>query len=251
MLHRYLSTIGLAALLTVVSAAQQSTPTGAPPFSGERQFFPGISLKSVEGIPFSATEEIRNEMPLGDGTVDIKRTTVVLARDVRGRIHNERRSLVPEHFRGTPHLQEVYLFDPQTRIDTMYVPGSYLARQIQRPERTENAGRSAVVNPDVKIEDLGTATINGIFVRGTRRTTTLPARASSTGVPIAIINEAWYSEDLQINIQIRHTDPRTGTETVTLTNIVEAEPDATLFEIPDGYRIVDVTPPASATTGPQ
>jgi hypothetical protein len=34
---------------------------------------------------------------------------------------------------------------------------------------------------------------------------------------------------------IKHSDPRKGTTTLTVTQITREEPDPALFEIPDGY----------------
>jgi hypothetical protein len=45
------------------------------------------------------------------------------------------------------------------------------------------------------------------------------------------------SADLKVPLQIVSEDPRFGTSTATLTNIVQAEPDAALFHIPSGYAV--------------
>jgi hypothetical protein len=45
----------------------------------------------------------------------------------------------------------------------------------------------------------------------------------------------WYSEDLRINLVLKHNDPRTGSVVLTVTQISRADPDSSLFQIPDGY----------------
>jgi hypothetical protein len=41
---------------------------------------------------------------------------------------------------------------------------------------------------------------------------------------------------------VKHNDPRTGEQTVTVTHVNRAEPDQTMFQVPSGYKIVDETP---------
>jgi hypothetical protein len=55
--------------------------------------------------------------------------------------------------------------------------------------------------------------------------------------PIRIVREAWVSTDLKIPVLIKTTDPRFGTTTMQLTEIVRAEPDASLFQVPAGYKV--------------
>jgi hypothetical protein len=45
---------------------------------------------------------------------------------------------------------------------------------------------------------------------------------------------------------LHHSDPRTGNQTVTLTDLKREEPAPEFFEVPDGYKIVDMTPPEGA-----
>jgi hypothetical protein len=75
-------------------------------------------------------------------------------------------------------------------------------------------------------------------VRGLRETQTIPAEKSGRGKEVVITDEYWYSDDLRINIMIKHSDPRAGTTTLTVTQITREEPDPTLFEIPDSYAAV-------------
>lgn len=114
-----------------------------------------------------------------------------------------------------------------------------------RPESRPPVNRSDASNPQVKVEDLGSDTIENIDVKGTRRTVTIPAQANGTGAPLTVVDEYWYSEDLHVNLLLRHSDPRTGEQTVTLSQIVREEPAQEFFEVPQDYKIVDMTPPAA------
>ena len=92
-------------------------------------------------------------------------------------------------------------------------------------------------DPNVVTENLGTQTINGVSATGTRMTHTIPAGAEGNSLPIQIVHETWVSDDLKVPVMVKHTDPRSGTTTTQLTNIVRAEPDATLFTVPAGYTV--------------
>ena len=84
-------------------------------------------------------------------------------------------------------------------------------------------------------EDLGQRSVEGVAAQGTRTTTVIPAGAIGNDQPIRIVSEEWFSTDLQVLVQTRHSDPRSGETTYTLTNIVRAEPDRSLFEVPADY----------------
>ena len=47
----------------------------------------------------------------------------------------------------------------------------------------------------------------------------------------------WYSDELQMMVSSKRSDPRTGDETFRLTNIRLGEPGAYLFQAPSGYQI--------------
>lgn len=90
---------------------------------------------------------------------------------------------------------------------------------------------------NVKREDLGTQTIEGVAAAGTRTTTVIPAGAIGNLQEIRIVSEQWFSPDLQVLVMTRHSDPRSGETTYKLTNIVRAEPDPALFIVPADYTI--------------
>jgi hypothetical protein len=94
-----------------------------------------------------------------------------------------------------------------------------------------------IANGTVKKEDLGTQTIGGVAAQGTRYTRTIPAGQIGNDKPISIVNERWFSTDLQVVVKSTRTDPRFGSTTYTLTNIQRQEPAATLFAVPSDYTV--------------
>ncbi len=73
----------------------------------------------------------------------------------------------------------------------------------------------------------------------------IKAEASGTGKQVEVTDEYWYSEDLHLNLLVHHIDPRTGDQSVAISGIKRDEPASSLFEVPEGFKVVDVTPPAS------
>jgi hypothetical protein len=205
-----------------------------------------IVVPPITGAPFSATALIENQQLMPDGSMAASRNINLIGRDSRGRTHGEMRPRVPESFQGMPPLSEVHIFDPQTRVKTIYEPATRIARRQSMPEPPPTASLPSRPDPLVKIEDLGSTTIDNIDVKGTRRTVIIPAQANGTGAALTVVDEYWYSEDLHLNLLLRHDDPRTGFQTIALTDIKREEPDQAFFEVPQGYKIVDMTPPPGA-----
>jgi TonB family protein len=92
-------------------------------------------------------------------------------------------------------------------------------------------------NHEARSEPLGKQNLEGIEAEGTRTTVTIPAGEIGNERPIEIVNERWYSAELQTVVMSRHSDPRFGESTYRLTNIDRSEPAKSLFEVPADYKI--------------
>ena len=92
---------------------------------------------------------------------------------------------------------------------------------------------------EVKTEDLGTQTMEGLLVTGTRTTRTIPAGQIGNDKPISIVTEVWTSPDLKTIVSSKRSDPRMGEQTFQLTNIARTEPDPSLFTVPADFKVID------------
>ncbi len=92
-------------------------------------------------------------------------------------------------------------------------------------------------NDESRSEPLGKQNIEGVEAEGTRSTVTIPAGEIGNERPIEIVNERWYSAELQTLVMSRHSDPRFGETSYRLTNIDRSEPAKSLFEIPSDYKV--------------
>jgi hypothetical protein len=88
-------------------------------------------------------------------------------------------------------------------------------------------------------EDLGSKTMEGVNVTGTRTTHTIPAGQIGNDKPISIVTEVWTSPELKTIVYSKRSDPRMGDQTFELTNIVRAEPDPALFTVPADFKILE------------
>ena len=98
--------------------------------------------------------------------------------------------------------------------------------------------RSPMQKWDTRSEDLGEQSYEGISAHGTRTVTTIPAGAIGNERPIEITYEKWFSDELQMVVYSKQSDPRTGEHTYRLTNINRNEPDPSLFKVPTGFKVV-------------
>lgn len=103
------------------------------------------------------------------------------------------------------------------------------------------ASRNFVVDADrnIRTENLGKQTIEGVEAEGTRTIETIPAGKVGNERPIEIINERWYSPELQLVLMTRHNDPRFGENVYRVTNIDRSEPYPALFTAPPDYKVVE------------
>jgi TonB family protein len=90
---------------------------------------------------------------------------------------------------------------------------------------------------NTRTESLGKQTVEGVEAEGTRTTVTIPAGEIGNALPIDIVNERWYSSELQTVIMTKQSDPRFGETVYRLANIDRSEPDKSLFQVPADYTV--------------
>ena len=86
-------------------------------------------------------------------------------------------------------------------------------------------------------EDLGEQVLEGLLVKGTRMTDTIPAGTIGNDRQIDIVTERWFSADIDAMVLERYSDPRVGETSYRLVNVVRGDPSPDLFQVPQGYEI--------------
>jgi len=231
--------------LALVAAALLAAQ--GPGFGGhERGFGFGMlgpaGRTPVTGAPYSAVEVRVSTETLSDGNQIQRQEQTLVYRDSQGRVRYE--TTTPA-MNGRPAHTFVEIFDPVAgnvvRLDSEHQTAMVSAIRTPNGQRSAGmhaeaskrfGGESAAVS-----EDLGPATISGRPATVTRTTHTIPAGAIGNQQAITETRTVYMSPDLKVPLQIVSESPRFGTTTTTLTNIVQAEPSAALFQIPSGYAV--------------
>jgi hypothetical protein len=205
---------------------------------------PDIFVTPIPANPFSGTVNVERSFVQKDGQIVKSKTAREIGRDSRGRIFNEMRTLVPASSNESPQVVGIHIYDPETRATIMVNDRQHTFRKgtVNRPPDavppsflSASSGLNTLPqNQFTKEEDLGNKVIEGLSVHGVLQSQTIPAENGGKGV--VITDEYWYSEDLRINLVLKHNDPRTGGVAMTVTGIKRSEPDPARFEIPAGYN---------------
>lgn len=194
-----------------------------------------ISLKPL--APFKA--EIDEEQTLNDGTRLTHQKDVVV-RDSKGRLYRELQ-IPTVGFAQT---------ETEIRIDDSTQQAEYLCKPATKTcvklEFQAITGVRRATMADAKrahgvtFEDLGTRVISGVPAEGVRQTEVVAEGKIGNDRPLTITHEMWFSKELDVDMELKSSDPRTGLQTRTMTNVSLGEPDPKYFEPPVGYELVDM-----------
>lgn len=227
-------TLGLYLLFTIAVAVP----------AAQAQSGPDIFVTPIPNAPFTAVVQVERSNVKPDGTTIRMKTFRQIGRDGHGRIYNEMRILVSAETDQTPRIASIRLYDPQTRVSTTLnvLDKTFWTMTVNRPPATvppgpldaTPAGNTLQQNEFTTKEDLGIKDFSGTSAHGVRSVQKVPVEGSSATVTVT--DEYWYSDDLRINLQVKHNDPRQGSAVLTVVKIQRAEPDPAMFEVPQGYR---------------
>jgi hypothetical protein len=203
--------------------------------------------KVVTGVPFSAVAVSETNQTLADGNHIARKTETHVFRDGQGRFRKEVSfpAIGPLATSGQPK-SFVFINDPVAGTHFILHPDAKTAEKMEMPfgkmkeemkGKMEYRHQQALAEGSLKKEDLGTKTIAGVNAQGTRVTHTIPAGQIGNEKAITIVFEHWYSNDLQIMVMSKRSDPRFGDTSYTLTNIQRQEPAASLFAVPSDYTV--------------
>jgi hypothetical protein len=250
--HRFLSVLCVVASLVIsrFSAAQQAPPPPQPASPGTTVgVVDGPVPRGVRGFPYSADEVTETTQTLADGTHITQKRPAKVYQDSEGRTRREEYFGPPRGTEGQENSPRmVHIFDPVAGVIYYLNPRNHTAHmtELQRPTpphppqttgATANPQPARPDQPRSTHDDLGTQVVEGIEVRGTRTTITIPAGAQGNDQPIQITMESWYSPELHLMMMNTSNDPRRGETVHRITNLVRDEPPAALFQVPPDYTL--------------
>ncbi|MEP6635349.1 MAG: hypothetical protein ABJB97_01395 [Acidobacteriota bacterium] len=232
--------------------------------------------KVVKGSPYSADAVTESTQTLSDGNRIVRKSSAAVYRDSEGRTRREQTLRAIGAFApGSDAPQMIFISDPVAgtsyRLDprehvAIKMPPMHFKFQFKTPptsgektapapppdrieiERQTIGAKMALDSGMVmewhgtregkgKTESLGKQVIEGVDAEGTRTTMTIPAGEIGNERPIEMVNERWFSPELQTVVMTRHSDPRFGETVYRLTNISRDEPARSLFEVPADYTL--------------
>ena len=206
------------------------------------------SRAPVTGAPYAGVQAAQSQQTLADGNQITRQEQSKVYRDSQGRVRVEHPLNRMWALTGQAPQTVITIFDPvagysyllnpvaMTAVKTP-LPPPKSAQGITGANPPSHKGHAQLAGVQVQTENLGTQTVSGVSATGTRTTETIPAGAIGNQQPLQIVRETWVSADLKVPVLIKSSDPRFGNMTMQLTNIVQAEPDPTLFQIPSGYTV--------------
>ena len=254
------------------SSIQTNGPSAGSPFAANAGTGQPFGPNILTARPFSAEAVVETDQRLEDGSDIVNRQTLTAARDSQGRTYREEILAAPAAEGQYPKF--IFIADPVARVNYMLGP-DHVAHKTPMPmagaqpgtvtvstssaptglslqrfstasgggkgpilagtQATQTAQRIAPGN--LNTEQLGPQVIAGFEAQGTRTSLTIPAGQVGNQNPLLIVTDRWYSQDLQVTLLAKQSDPRVGTSSFQLTNIQQTEPPASLFQIPAGYTV--------------
>ncbi len=241
----------LASILLSLPLAAQDSDDGPVrgPDGGTHYSVDGISVRPLPGKPFSGRSTTEWTRTLEDGSVVTTHLFTVVARDSQGRIYREGHKFVPATSNEQSKLIRFKILDPITHTRTICYVATHRCEVTGYQASTNFALRTPGPFDEGKRlltrESLGSDTMDGINVTGSRETITINAGVVGNSQPLVTTREFWYSPDLQVNLSITRKDPREGTQVVRVSELSRSDPDPALFKVPDGF-VIEVIKPAKA-----
>ncbi len=225
---------------TVAQSNDADAAHAPDPDPGTVGYSQGLFVPMVAGQPFRAKIEGRISRRLPDGNSVEEKYYDQEARDSAGRIYREVRDTVAANSDEEPTLLRSTIYDPTTLLITFCLPERRTCRQTAMAPSPANdpLGASSDGRFVLTQESLGTKTMDGLKVVGTRETRTYAAGAFGNDKPLVTTKEFWYAPQLHFNLSVTRSDPRYGTQKLEVTELKLGDPGPEWFSIPDGYRMV-------------
>ena len=206
-----------------------------------------IFIPPMPDAPFTCMLDTEWVRTMADGgtltTVNRRR----IARQANGRLYQERWTLVPKHGSRQSQLSHIQIADPVNHTLYTCAMGINVCRltayggntttvyqPVNQPTGLLPGGQGSVLN-----EPLGKHVMEHADVVGTRITRQINAWVAGNDRAFAVVREFWFAPALGINVSSRISDPRSGSQSFTVTDLTRGEPDDQLFELPKGYTVRD------------
>lgn len=221
---------------------------------------------TIAGAPFSGVVNVQSTTQFADGNRIVRTNAVRYFRDGQGRTRTERQGsgILPVSMTGA---SIVTIIDPVKSQRISLFPGPQVASVIKLPQgaashaATVSACSSDTIPPfallgmgmaigagqyteaTTSTVSLGQKVVNGLTATGCRIVRTIPAGVLGNEQPITSTTEQWVSSELGVAVQVSQTSSIGGSVTVSLEQVAQSEPEASLFTVPTNYKTMDAPVP--------
>jgi hypothetical protein len=218
------------------------------------------SFRYVTGAPYSDQEMNESKRTLQDGTHTSSKTTgPLIYRDSKGRMRTEQ-SVYGRRSDSLPKPPDdftvVEIHDPVAGFEYILDPVTHVAyRMAFKPREPQEFTSAMLRSPGepssfttrngltITEETLGPQAMFGAAAVGVRRTNTDPPATPGEHSVVGSTSETWLDPKTGIILLRKDGSPRGDGATMTMLSYSNAEPDAALFQVPNGYKVVDETGP--------
>jgi hypothetical protein len=254
-LNRGLVALAIAILVGAggrVVQAQDDANTAASDGGGQ-EILQSIFVPLIAHAPFSLTLATEWMRPMNNGGTYTVVNSRPLKRDNLGRIYEERWLLSPKGSNIPSQMSWIQIGDPLARtlyqcnvrqkvcelltLSTFAVTGKFDPTRLKSAPLKDDKGTFTH-------EDLGAGLFAGVPVEQYRDTTTLNPGVMGNDLPMSTVRQYRFSAELGINLFSVLDTPQLGRQMFTVTEISTTEPDASFFQPPQGYKVVDHRKPA-------
>jgi hypothetical protein len=168
----------------------------------------------------------------------------MLARDSSGKLYFESRRRMLKSGELQPRWNFI-IIDPkeQTRTVCFVEQKTCRINAFRRVSFAEsNDSEDLPRATAMETTSLGTSVIDALTVEGRRETTSVAAGAYNNSKPLSITRDIWHSPELDLDVAITKSDPRSGTFARKIEIVSRGEPDPEYFTIPKDYTMFDNRP---------
>jgi hypothetical protein len=235
----------LAAFAASLSAQEpfaNTRPAGKNPDVAANPGAENMYVSPKPGQPFTGKSVVT--WTSRDGSTSHFAFMSMLARDSSGKLYFESRRRMAESGEIQPRWNFIIIDPKEETRTTCYVAtktcriNAFRRISYAESEKSEDIPRASTM----ETVSLGTNVIDALTVVGTRETTSVAAGAYANAKPLVITRELWHSPELDLDVSITKTDPRSGTFTRKIEILSRGEPDAEYFAIPSDYTFLDNRP---------
>jgi hypothetical protein len=244
------SLMGQGAVQAAPQAEQKNAPRMRAQDGGVSEMMESIVVSAKPQAPFTLMLETEWVRMLGDGGTITLTNKRRIARDAAGRVYQERWFLEPKNGDVESQMTTIQIADPNAH--TLY-NCFFVGNKKNICELLSYTPMTTAVNIGAKPatgdlpgnqgtfvhENLGKQFISGVETVGVRDSTTYNPGVFGNDRKMTVEREAWYSPHLDLNLLSVRSDPRTGKQTFTATNVVLGDPEPALFELPAGFKVAD------------